>query len=136
MKRALVIVSVATLLVIGVAVVGRALIVTQGIASWTPNGLPRHPQSVGHGRDRHGWHPVPRDSPLPGHGRSGSHCRGHAFRVRLARGGSSSRACWRWWVWSAWRGRLPSANSPIAFVTPLAVVPLVALFYAVSMART
>ncbi|HEY7778688.1 MAG TPA: hypothetical protein VIC85_00620 [Ktedonobacterales bacterium] len=31
---------------------------------------------------------------------------------------------------------LLSANSPIAFVTPLAMVPLVALFYAVSMART
>jgi hypothetical protein len=134
MKRALVIVSVATLLVIGVAVVGRALIETQGI-TYGPNGLPVTP------------------SPLATVAIVVDGIQFLAIPLCLATGVlglivAATRSEYGWLVALVVAGMLAlvglvgmawvllSANSPIAFVTPLAVVPLVALFYAVSMART
>jgi hypothetical protein len=128
MKRTLLIVSIGTLLVVGVAVAGQALVVTQGIY-YTPSGQPANPTPLAL---------VATFMAGAGSALSMPLCMATAILGLVIAG---MRQQYRWIMailgacllsmvglfGMAWI--LLSANSPVAFVTPLALIVLVTLLY-------
>ncbi|WIG60604.1 MAG: hypothetical protein OJF49_003352 [Ktedonobacterales bacterium] len=129
MKRALLVVSICTLLALGVAVVGRALVVTQGV-TYTPSGQPADPTPL-----------AITATLMEGIGSvlAALLCLA-TFVLGVATAAARKRSGWVaafvvagllalvGFVGMAWV--LLSVNSPVAWGTPLALVPLVALLYA------
>jgi hypothetical protein len=128
MKRTLLIVSIGTLLVLGAAVAGQALVVTLGV-TYTPSGQIANPIPL-----------AVVASFMAGVGTILS------FPLCLATGvlglvATALREQYRWLVAVVVAGLLGlvglvgmalvllSTNSPVAFVTPLVLVPLVTLLY-------